>query len=102
MGELWARRRPAFIFAASVLVIVSIAVARLPVSLVSSLENNRTFTNSQAGWAYRLLAFAAIVQAFYGGFVILRVDRVKRARESDPKVGAMTHERVIAVLSRNA
>jgi hypothetical protein len=102
MSELWARRRPAFIFAIAVLAIVSIAIARLPDSLVSSIENNRTFTNSQAGWVYRLLALAAVVQGFYGGFVILRIDRVKRAREADPKVAEMTHERVIGLLSRNA
>jgi hypothetical protein len=102
MDETWARRRPPFIVAASILLIVSIAIARLPDSLVSSIENNRTFTNSQAGWAYRLLALAAVVQAFYGGFAILRIDRVKRAREKDPKVAAMTHDRVIASLSRNA
>jgi hypothetical protein len=102
MGELWARRRPAFITAGVILLIVSIAIARLPDSLVSSIQNNRTFTNSQAGWAYRLLAFAAIVQAFYGGYVVLRIDHVKRAREKDPKVGQMTHDRVIRSLSRNA
>jgi hypothetical protein len=88
--------------AASILLIVSIAVARLPESLVSSIENNRTFTNTQAGWAYRLLALAAVVQALYGGFMILRIDRVKHAREKDPKVAEMTHDRVIASLSRNA
>ncbi|MGH2806898.1 MAG: hypothetical protein ACRDKT_06455 [Actinomycetota bacterium] len=102
MGDLWARRRPAFIFAASIVVIVSIAVARLPDSLVVSIENSRAFTNDQAGWAYRLLALAAIAQAFYGGFAILRIDRVKRALENDPKIAEMAHERVIASLSRNA
>ena len=82
--------------------IVSVALIRLPESFVNSLERGRPLTTPQAGWAYRLLAFAAIAQALYGGFVILRVDHVKRARDRDPKIAAMTHDRVIASLSRNA
>ena len=101
--DLYDRRRPAFIFAAAVVVIVSVALARLPDSLVSSIERNRFLTNSSAaGWAYRLLAFFAIALVVYGGFYVFRIDHVKKARSTDPKAAALTRERVITSLSRNA
>ncbi|MDQ3939898.1 MAG: hypothetical protein M3238_00935 [Actinomycetota bacterium] len=102
MTELYRRRRFPFAVVAAVVAVVSIAVARLPDSLVVSIENNRPFTSAQAGWAYRLLAFAAVGQAVYGAFVFLRVERVKRAQANDPKVAAMPHVAVIGSLSRNA
>jgi hypothetical protein len=69
---------------------------------VNSLERGRPLTTPQAGWAYRLLAFFAIAQALYGGFVVFRIEHVKRARDRDARVATMTHERVITSLSRNA
>lgn len=100
--DLYRLRRFPFAVAAAAVAIISVAIARLPDSFVNSIENNRPLTTPQAGWAYRLLAFAAVAQAVYGGFVVFRIDRVKRARERDEKVGAMAHEDVIRSLSRNA
>ena len=102
MNELYRRRRVPFAVTAAALAVLSIAVARLPDSFVVSIENNRPLTGPQAGWAYRLLAFAAVAQAIYGGFVVLRAERVKEARTSDPKIAAMSHPEAIASLSRNA
>ena len=102
MDKLYSTRRFPFAVAAAAVAIISIAIIRLPDSFVSSLENNRPLTTPQAGWAYRLLAFAAIAQAIYGGFVVFRIEHVKRARERDEKVAAMLHEDVVRSLSRNA
>lgn len=100
--RLYQRRRPPFIVAGSILAIVSIAVARVPESLVSQLGRNAPLDGSAAGWAYRLLAFVAVAQVVYGGFAILRIDRVKKARAEDPKIAAMPHEQIVRSLARNA
>lgn len=101
--ELNERRWTPFVAAAAIVAVVSVAMARLPDSLVNTIERNRFLeSSSSAGWAYRLLAFFAIVQALYGGFFVLSIDHVKKARVEDPKVAAMTRARVVTVLSRNA
>lgn len=81
---------------------ISVALIRLPESLVNTIERNRFLDISGAGWAYRLLAFFAIAQALFGGFYVFRIDNVKRSRVEDPKVAAMTRARVMTSLSRNA
>ncbi len=88
--------------AAAVIGIVSVAIARLPDSLVTSIETNRFLGNSASGWAYRLLAFFAVALIAYGGFYVFRIDHVKRSRAEDPKAAAMTRSRVVTSLSRNA
>jgi len=100
--ELYDRRRLPFIATAAIIAIVSVAVARLPDSLVNSLERNRFLDNTAAGWAYRLLAFFAIGQALFGGFYVLRIDNVKRSRAEDPKVAAMARPRLLGALARTA
>ena len=100
--DLYERRWPSFIFAGAVLLIVSVAVARLPDSLVDSMERNRALSSSGAGWAYRLLAFVAVLQLLYGGFVVFRPDQLRKTRDNSPKVAAMDHPRVISYLSRTA
>ncbi|HET7481980.1 MAG TPA: hypothetical protein VFK89_03895 [Actinomycetota bacterium] len=103
MRELYERRRPPLIFAGAVLLIVCVAIARLPGSLVDSMERTRALESAAAaGWAYRLMALVAVVQALYGGFVIFRIEQVRRTRERDPRVGAMGKPRVITWLSRTA
>lgn len=87
---------------AAVLLVLCVAVARLPDSLVSLMERRSPFTSGQAGWAYRLLAFAAIAQALYGGFVLLRPARVERARQSDPKLAELPRTKLISVIARTA
>lgn len=101
--ELNERRWSPFVVVGSIVAIVCVAMARLPDSLVNTIERNRFLeSSSSAGWAYRLLAFFAVVQALYGGFYVLRIDHVKKSRTKDPKVAAMTRARVVTVLSRNA
>ena len=100
--ELYERRRPPFIFVAAVVAIISVALFRLPESLINTIERNRFLELTAAGWAYRLLAFFAIAQALFGGFYVFRIDHVKKSRAEDPKVAAMTRTRVMTSLSRNA
>lgn len=101
MGSRSLRLNP-FLVAAAVILIVSLAVLRLPESFVVRLENESPFSTSQAGWAYRLLVFAAIAQAAYGGFVLLQVERVRTARAKDPKAAEMSNRETIRALARNA
>jgi hypothetical protein len=77
-------------------------VIAIPDSLLAQLERNRPFTNAQAGWAYRLLAFFAIGQLIYAGYSIFRIERVAEARERDPRFAALTKPQVISSLARNA
>ena len=80
------QRRPPFAFVLAVLMVLSVAVARLPESLVEQLQRNSPLTGTEAGWAYRLLAAVAVAQVLYGGFRVLRVERVRKAQETDAKV----------------
>ena len=91
-----------FAVATLLLFVVCLAMVRLPDAYVSRLERNRLFDSSQAGWAYRLLALAAIGQAIYGGFVILQVERVRKARLKEPELGKMPADEVVRLLSKNA
>lgn len=96
------RRLRPFAVVASVAVVISVAIARLPDSLVSLLQRNTPLSLAQIGWAYRLLAVAAVAQALYGGFLLLRPDRVETARRTDPKLAALPRVRLIGVVARTA
>lgn len=87
---------------AVITVVVCIAVARLPDSLVELMQRKTPLSLAQVGWAYRLLAFAAVAQALYGGFVLLRPDHVQAARSKDPKLAAAPHARLIGIVARTA
>lgn len=102
MRELVARRLRPFGVAAAITVVVCIAIARLPDSLVELLERKSPFSSGQIGWTYRLLVFAAVAQAVYGGFVLLRPDHVQRARAKDPKLAAMSRARLTGIVARTA
>ncbi|MGH2746903.1 MAG: hypothetical protein ACRDKB_03130 [Actinomycetota bacterium] len=102
MAQQVIRRRTPFWVAAAVLLVVSLGVLRLPESFVAQIERNRPLSSSQAGWAYRLIAVAAVAQAAYGGFIFLRPEAIRRAREKDQKVAAMPRERVASLVARNA
>lgn len=91
-----------FAVVAALLLVLCIAMARLPDSLVSLLDRNSPFTSGQQGWAYRLLAAAAIAQALYGGFALLRPARVERARRTDPKLAEMPRAKLIRMVARTA
>lgn len=89
-------------YLAAAVVIVCLAVIRLPDSLLTQLQRSNSFSSAQAGWAYRLLALAALGQAAYGGFVVLRAERLKKERDADPKLRTMDLDGVVRSLSRNA
>lgn len=102
MDELNEKRRPPFAVAVSVAAVISIAVARLPETFVEQLRRQRPFDISTSGWVYRLMVVAAILQALYVGWVLLRVERVERERTKDPAEGRMRKSDVMRSLSRNA
>jgi hypothetical protein len=89
-----------FLVALAVLFIVCLAMVRLPEAYASRLERNSPFTAAEAGWAYRLLALVAIGQAFYGGFVLLQIDKVRKARQEDEKTASMTTPHLVRSLAR--
>lgn len=78
------------------------AVFRLPESFISQLENSGPFSLTERGWAFRLLALFAILQAIYVGFGVLRPEHVKAAREKDPKMARLTRAGLMTGLSWNA
>ena len=82
--------------------IVCLAVFRLPGSFLSQIRDHKPLDEGQAGWAYRLLAFVAVAQIAYGAFGILQSERVRKARERDAKVRAMSREEIVVSLARNA
>ena len=91
-----------FLVSLFVLFIVCLAMARLPEAYASRLQRNSPFTAAQGDWAYRLLALAALAQAFYGGFVLLQIDKVRKTRLEDEKTAAMTAPELIKSLARVA
>jgi hypothetical protein len=97
------RRSPVpFLWATAVLLVVSIAVARLPQTFVEQLRRNRAFDSAQAGWAYRLLVLMAVVQAGYAGFVMLRAEKVGEARTKDARLARASRAEIVGVVQRNA
>ena len=96
------RRWPPFAFVSAVLMVLSLAMARLPESLVEQLEQNSPLTGTEAGWAYRLLVVFALIQVLYGGFRVLRVEQVKKSQETDAKVALMSRPRLLRSIARNA
>lgn len=99
--EARARRGP-FVVLLIFVAIVCIAVFRLPGTFLSQLADHKPLDDAQSGWAYRLLVFVTVAQAVYGAFGVLQPERVRRARERDPKVRAMSREEIVVSLSRNA
>ena len=100
--DLLERRRRPFGIALAAAVIVTIAVFRLPELFVDQLRRNRAFDTGQSGWLFRLLAIAAVAQAAYIGFVLLRSERVEKAWRVDPKLARMHRSEVFASIVRNA
>ena len=102
MRELLHRRLPPFAFIAVLTGLATLAVFRLPESFISQLENSGPFSLTERGWAFRLLAAFAILQATYVGYGVLRPEHVKSAREKDPKVARLTRAGLMTGLSWNA
>ena len=102
MQELLGRRTRPFAVVLVLIGIICIAVLRLPDTFLALLDRNTPFTTAQTGWAYRLLAFAAVAQALYGGFVLLRPDHVEEARKKDPKLAARPRSQLVGIVARTA
>ena len=102
MSAISDRRNGPFLVAASVGGIVTLALFRLPESFVAQLRRNRALDVGAAGWAFRLLVLAALAQAIYVGFVVLRSERVQKAREQDQKLQKMSKPEIIASTAGNA
>ncbi|HEV3473419.1 MAG TPA: hypothetical protein VG408_09515 [Actinomycetota bacterium] len=102
MEELLKRRVPPYVALTTFGIIVCAVVIQIPDSFLTQLERNRPLTDAQAGWAYRLIAFFAIVQIVYGGFSVFRIERVQAANARDRALASMTPERMVTSLSRTA
>src|SRR5687768_16143893 len=102
MQELAAPRRSPFVVVGALTVVVTMAIIRLPDSLVTQVENSGLLSISQRGWAFRLLAFFACIQAVYVGFAVLRPERVKGARETEARIGRMSRAQLVRSLARTA
>jgi hypothetical protein len=91
-----------FIVLGAVMLIVFVAIARLPELFVAQLERGSPLSQSQVGWAFRLVALAAVAQAAYGGFSVLQIDKVRESWRNDPKMADMSRDDVAALVARNA
>lgn len=97
-----ARRARPFAIVAVLTLVICIAVIRLPDTFLALLDRTSPFSTAQKGWAYRLLAFAAVGQALYGGFKLLRPDHVEQARRKDPKLAATPRTKLVGIVARTA
>jgi hypothetical protein len=70
-------RRLPFAVAAAALLIASTAVVRLPQSFGADMQRNGVLTGDPANLAFVILAVVAGAQAAYGGFVLLRPERLE-------------------------
>jgi hypothetical protein len=73
------RRTAPFGIALAIGAMLTLALFRLPELFVARFERERALSFGQAGWAFRFLVMAALAQAAYGGFVVLRTERVRKA-----------------------
>ncbi|MEA2451331.1 MAG: hypothetical protein QOG04_41 [Actinomycetota bacterium] len=102
MEALANRRRGPFIVIAALFVAICIVVISVPDSVLALIERNRPLTSAQAGWAYRLLAFFAIIQIVYTGMSVFRIERLESLREKDDRFAKLPKPKVISSLARNA
>lgn len=100
--DLEALRRAPFALATAVTLVVAIAVFRLPEELIADLRAGRPFSAAQAGWVFRILALAAVGQAAYVGFAVLRPEKVDAACARDASLGAASPPEVVQSVVRNA
>lgn len=100
MNGLARERRTPFIAVLVLVALVTLAIFRLPDSFVVQIQNSGPFSLSERGWAFRLLAFFALTQASYVGFAVLRSERVKAAREKDPKIAQKSRGELVRSVAR--
>ena len=102
MEELASHRRGPFVILAALFVTICVVVIAVPDSVLAQIERNRPLTDSQAGWAYRLLAFFALGQIVYTGMSVFRIDRLQQLRERDERFAKLPKAKVISSVARNA
>ncbi|MDQ3962360.1 MAG: hypothetical protein M3277_00350 [Actinomycetota bacterium] len=102
MEELLKRRVPPYAALIVFGIFLCVLVVQIPDTFLTQLERNRPLTDAQAGWAYRLIAFFAVVQIVYGGFSVFSIERVQAARAKYHTLASMTPESIVTSLARNA
>ncbi|MGI8408122.1 MAG: hypothetical protein ACR2L3_06395 [Actinomycetota bacterium] len=96
-------RHPApFVLTLGVAVLVSVVVALLPETAVTTLRDHRPLGDSAAWWAFRLILLAAIGQALYVGFALLHPERIKAARIKEARLARMTRDELLRSITRHA
>lgn len=95
-------RRVPFAVAAAALLIVSLAVFRLPQAFVADMQRDGVLTGDSADVAFVLIATVAGAQAAYGGFVLLRPERLETAIAEDARLATAPRSDKLASVARNA
>ena len=98
MDDLVARRRIPFAITAVVVSIATLAIFRLPELYVSQLRRNAVLEDARGTWAFRLLLVTAIGQAAYGGYRVLRSDRIVEV-EGDRIASSDHREKLISTIA---
>jgi hypothetical protein len=88
--------------AAAALLIVSVAVFRLPQAFVADLQRDGVLTGDAADVAFVLFAAAALAQSAYGGFVLLRPERIETALAADARLATAPRAVALASVAWNA
>lgn len=84
------------------LALVSVALFRLPESLVAQMARNRWLSESQARWAFRLMLGAALGQVAFVGFVLLRLERVEQRLSTHTRALEIPAGWLVGSLARSA
>jgi hypothetical protein len=95
-------RRMPFGVAAAALLIVSVAVFRLPQAFVADMQRDGVLTGDAADVAFVLFAAAGVAQAAYGGFVLLSPERIETALAADARLAAAPRAAAITSVAWNA
>lgn len=95
-------RRVPFAAASLVLVVTSLALAVLPETWGADLRRRSPFTPTQATWALYLAGAAAVLQAVYEGFAVLRPHRIEAALQHEERLARLPATSIASAVARNA
>lgn len=76
MDDLVARRRVPFIVLGTAVAIVTVVIYLLPEPFVLRLQEDALLADAAGTWALRILLLVAVGQALFGGYRVLRVERL--------------------------
>jgi hypothetical protein len=89
MDDLVTRRRIPFVVVGTVVAVVAVAIFRLPELFVSGLRRDALLAGSGGTWGFRILLAVAAGQALFGGYRVLRTQRLAEVEgervSSDPR-----------------